>query len=225
MRTKWLLVLITIGVAISALPASASAGVWHLEPSSDFTGTGGETRLTDTLGAMVCTSATAAGVYATPTTGFISLHLHGCKSGGANCTSKNEPTGTVSTAALPFENILLEANPQTAGILIKPGIVDNMPAAGEGLFTEFICGLTPTAVRGNGLLGDITGPKCGESGKVLTVEYTSSVQGTQRWLQITTTGTKYDLTSKTGMAGYMTSSIDGVLTLNLEKEGKVNCTT
>lgn len=224
MKKKLLVALISITAAISVLPASASASVWHLEPFSGFTGMGGEARLTDPAGAMVCTSITAAGLYTTATTGFISLHMHGCKSGVFQCTSPGEPTGTVSTNVLPFENILLEANPQTPGILIKPAKVDNQPAAGEGLITEFTCFGIPTIVRGNGLIADITGPKCGESGKALTLEYASSAQGTQRWMQVTTTGTKYDLTSNTANKGWVTSSIDAVLTLNLEKEGKVNCT-
>lgn len=226
MKKTLLLALASVVTAFSLLPGAASGEVWHLEPSSKVTASGGEVRLTTAAGIPVsCSSVTGSGSYVTNTWGSMILTMHGCSSGLFSCTSKGEPTGTISTASLPFDNILLEANPQTPGLMFTPTSVDNTPGAGEGFFVEFTCGLgTTTTVRGNGVLGDITGPKCGESGKTLTVEFTSAMPGTQRWLQVTTTGTKYDLTAQTTGGAWTTASLDAVLTVSLEKEGKVNCT-
>ena len=223
---KLLLALASTLAVLSFLPGSASAEVWHLEPSSKVTVNGGEVKLRTAVGfPVVCTSITGSGSYVTNTWGSMTLTLHGCTAGITKCTSKGEPTGTITTSSLPFDNILLEANPQTPGLMFTPTTVDNAPGAGEGFFVEFTCGIsTTTTVRGNGLVGDITGPKCGESSKTLTVEFASAAAGIQKWMQVTTTGTKYDLTAQTTGGAWTTASLEAVLTINLEKEGKMNCT-
>lgn len=224
-RKNLLPALISISALLFVLPAGASAQSWHLEPAGDFTVKGGEVKFTTAAATlMTCTSATGSGTHKTSTEGTVQFVLHGCKAGLFSCTSPMQPTGTVRTEVLPFHYVLLEANPQTPGIQYTPSGIDDIPDVGEGPFAQFTCFGIQTTVQGNGLIGDLTTPKCGEMTKSATLSLSSSGNGIQQWMQITTTGTKYDLTSKSGMGDWTTISVDASLALSYNKEGKLNCT-
>ncbi len=229
-KKTMLLALAAVSAAMFALPALASAGTWHMEPPSDFTIAGGAVTLKTTSGAVTsCTSSLGTGSYdaGSSTTGKISITFHGCTGTfGSHCTTVGQPTGTIAAGPLPFHNILLEpkaggGGAKEAGILVTPLGVDNNPTAGDGFFTSFVCLGATLNVRGNGVIGTVEQP-CGTKTKKVDIDFTESQAGHQKWTQITTSGTIYDL--KAVAASHQTASLVTTLTETAAQEGTINCT-
>jgi hypothetical protein len=84
-------------------------------------------------------------------------------------------------------------------------------------------------VRDTGIIGDVT-TSCGNEtagGANITMDFESVVSGTQKWTQVTTTGTKYRLTAvETGVfaeATERTSSLDWSASLHFTTATKITC--
>jgi hypothetical protein len=75
----------------------------------------------------------------------------------------------------------------------KPGVLATPPAS--GVFAKLTCfgGLVTIEVKGNGVLGEITSPKCGGTSKTGTVVTEATSHGTQKYRQVEGTGTFYDM--------------------------------
>jgi hypothetical protein len=182
-------------LAFAALPAVASAG----EPqthcingaaSCSFTVHGGPAGWnTASAGSTNCSSVTGSGTMGT-TTGSMALVFHGCTESvfGSACTTSGQPSGTIATTALIYHNIYASAGKSSPAILITPN-------ATSGIFSHYTCagGLVTKTISGNGLIGTLTKPKCGETTNVFEFALEQSVAGTQKHMQITGAGTKYDL--------------------------------
>ena len=224
-KKMMLLALAAVSAVLFALPAVASAGTWHAETATggspgSFSGTSVETtELNATSGTNVkCTSVTTSGSFdaGSTTTGTVTFTFHGCTGPfGAHCTSAGQPTGTIVTTLLPFHLVHLEADKTKPGILITPN---------AGHFATFSCLGISTVVSGNGIAGELTSPACGASSTSATFKFQKASNGHQKWNQITTTGTVYDLSSSVGGGALSTSSQDGNGSITFGQSTKVNCT-
>jgi hypothetical protein len=212
-------------VALFALPASASAGEWKAVPASGkyplgITAKAGVTKLTG-LGSVVieCSSLTGSGQYSTATTGVLTFTLHGCVDlpSKTSCSSTGQPAGTVAMKTMSFHNPYLEPSKTTPGMLLIPNI---------GGFAVFQCGSVTFEVEGNGLIGDLTSPKCGETKTSATVDWESSAEATQKWMTITTDPKLGVWDSKMRINGgsSFTSSLDTDATLTYAENTTVSCT-
>ncbi len=221
-KKRTALAIAAMGVAMLVLPAMASAGTWHLEkggagggPAGTFTGTGGASEWTTTSGlTLKGTSTTVHGEFETTTTGTITITFHGVTGlFGVHCQTAGQPTGTVVTTLLTFHLVNLEPNPvKKPGILITPNHT-------TGNFAHFECGGVKQTIAGNGLLGELVTPACGATTTEPEFKFQrGAVAGHQKWTQITTTGTIYDLT-----LGGSTMSLDDSFKLTVAKS-LVNCT-
>jgi hypothetical protein len=227
-----LLALAAISAAMFALPAVASAGVWETTTAGETVSLSSSTTTTltqDGVNTKVqCTSTSGSGVYknggvASKTTGEqLTLTFKGCTESvfGTACTTSGQTSGTIKTTDLTWHNIMLEATPTgVAGLLITPNGTH---------FASFSCdfGAIQVEVTGNGIIGEIE-QACGTSGKVFTVNYESPTTGTQKWMQITTAGTKYDLDAKEivfgGTPTVRTSSEDGTGSVTFPNTQTINC--
>lgn len=230
---------LVVSLAMFALPAAAAfAGTWHLEPVG-----GGATgpNFAITIGAWAF--STAGGTYTlkgtsisgsatfdkeSTTTGTIDqvsagvtggLKFTGVTSLGFPCTSPGQTVpGTVLTTPLTFH--LEKIDTETPGILLKP----NGGGVEPNHFANLSCGGLPSILRGNGLFGDVTN-KCGEeTEKGTAVFQTNGESGQQKYKQVTTTGTSYDLEAGTNVgATWTTAALEMPATLTFAKS-KLNCT-
>ncbi len=227
-----LLALTVVSAAMFALPAIASAGEWELDAKlpQAFTAVnkaGTVTTLTQQGSAtkVTCTGSTGSGKYTTKTTGEeLTLTFTGCKESaiGTACTTSGQASGTIKTTDLTFHNVMLEATKAagfekgTPGILITPNGTH---------FASFTCGfgLVSVEVTGNGIMGDISAPACGAAAqKTATLNFDSSATGVQKWMQITTAGTKFDLDSKEN-GTVRTASQDGEGTITFSENVQMTC--
>jgi hypothetical protein len=223
--------LAAVGVLMLAVPSMASAGTWNIDPEPthaaplNFTTKGGEAKLTTTSSVVTCETNEGAGYYTTPTTGFITkLTFHGCHTTvfgfTINCKTAGEVGNTITaTVPLEFHNIMIHSTAQVAGG--RPGIL--ITSAAEEHFAGFECGGNQITVTGNGVIGEISSPKCGGKSKTGTLKFESSATGVQKYQQITTEGTKYDLKSSTNGGAPVTASEDAEATITFEKEATVTC--
>jgi hypothetical protein len=216
MKKIMLLALAAVSAVLFVVPASASAGVWDIEPANGlypltFNIHGGTAELKTTGGTSVhCTSVSGTGSYADKTTGTINLTFHGCKAFGFNCNSTGAPAGTIVTTALPFHNVHLEPNKTKPGILITPNGTH---------FASFTCFIVGVTVSGNGVLGEVTSPACGATSNTAVVKFASTAPGVQLWKQVTTAGTVYNLKK-----GEENASQDATGTITFPQNAKLNCT-
>jgi len=196
MNKRLILAMASVCAAILALPAIASAGTWHAEPSTAATpfttttaGHGNVLLVTPnrTTTCNAAPSSTGSGsVNVGGTTGTISLKFHHCESLGTTCTTPGQPIGTIVTSPnLVFHNILIEKN--TPGILLT----------GVGASTQimhYTCGfeLVTLNVTG-GVIGHVE-QACGTKGKKFSLNF-EAPGGNQKFTQETTTGSKTDLTA------------------------------
>jgi len=194
-----LLALAAVSAAIFALPSVASAELAHISSTGKFTlanKAGTNTTLTEheKTTKVTCTQATGNGEFTTTTKGTITISFHGCTENvfSTSCTGEvpsHEPAGTITTTLLEFH--LIEIDNNTPGVLITPK---------EGHFATFTCagGLVTKKVGGNGIIGHITAA-CGEAKVSQEIDFHSTNEttpgDTQKYTQITTAGTKFDLTS------------------------------
>jgi len=197
-----LLALAAVSAAIFALPAVASAGTWHAEPSTNATPitsntTGhGNTVLVTANRTTTCTgnatepSSTGTGsIDVGGTTGKITLTFYNCHSLGTACTTPGQASGTIKTSEnLITHNILLEKEPKKI-----PGI--KITGVGETTqLAHYTCGFGLVTVNVTGtVIGEVE-KECGFKGKTIPINF-EAPGGVQKWTQETTTGTKTDLTA------------------------------
>jgi hypothetical protein len=224
-----LLALAAISAAMFALPAVASAGEWSLDPAggkfpvSFNLSSSTTTTLTTDDGSglkVTCSTATGSGKQVTSTTSEeVTLTFSGCKENlfGSSCTSTGQTSGTIKTTDLVGHNVILEKGPpEVRGVLLTPN---------AGHFATFDClGFFHIVVGGNGIIGEMTAPTtCGAVANTATVKYESPTTGTQKWTQVTTTGTKFNLTSSVNSGAAATASQDGTGTVNYAENMTFTC--
>jgi hypothetical protein len=209
-------------VAMFALPAVASANVWHVQNGTiGFSGSGGVGELTPAGGTNVrCTSVKVNGAYENTTTGWVEFSFHGCFAQtifNPHCQSAGQPTGTIVTTKLTFHNVVVDGTPS---ILLTPGPT----GAGEPKdhFASFSCFGIATVVRGNGLIGALD-KACGTKSTGATATFASKEPGVP--IPWESTGTKYTLESTTSGTTRMASEdASGSLTFAGGAEQTIECT-
>lgn len=213
MRGKILLLMI-VGVTFLSVPGHAAAGEWKLHPASSFVtnifGTSLRTEAGDTVN---CGSSTGGGETTSESTGTIAFLFQSCTAGGFACTTEGKTSGTVTLQA---EFTLVYLLNKLRGIKLT-GIGPSKTIA------EFKClaGLVPVVVTGD-LIGEVTSPACNESSKSLSFTFTAAKHGVQSQMQITGTGTKYDLTAtKSGTPSTASLTMGG--TMVFSKTVTVTC--
>jgi hypothetical protein len=234
-----LLALAAVSAVMFAVPAVAAAGEWEIDPASgkfpqSFTAANiGNTTLTqDPLNAedkpatVTCTGSSGSGKYTTKTTGEIELTFTGCKESqfGSSCTSAGQATGTITTTNMTFHNIMIDSTAQRpATEKTKAGTAGILITSNAGHFATFNCALFfKIEVTGSGVIGDISAPECGGTSKTSTLKFESTAEGTQKYMQITTEGTKFDLTSTQGGTA-RTASQDGEGTVTYNENMTMTC--
>jgi hypothetical protein len=111
---------------------------------------------------------------------------------------------------MEFHNVFLEPEKGRPGFLIT---------AKEGRFAAFACNGIAMELSGNGLIAEMSAPKCGGASKTLTQVYQASSPGIQKWMQVETAGTKYDLSWTLGG----TAAFQVTPTLTLAEQATVTC--
>jgi hypothetical protein len=196
--------------AFSALPALASAS-GSPEVRCIGVACGGitiENNITKTTSTtdgttVSCTSSTGTGNYSTPTSGTLSQTFHGCKTPSffnATCTTPGQAAGTIKTGTSVFHNVYIDPNKTTPGVLIT------QPAAGP--YTTATCGgFLHVEVSGN-LIGHLESPACGGSSTAFKLGFAATSHGQQKYKQLTTTGTIFDLTAKVNGGAATTAAVN-----------------
>jgi hypothetical protein len=217
MASKGLRLLAVLAVAwAAALPGTASAGGWDIDPQGGkfplaFTITGGQAKWTTASTQFVCTSVTGTGRYETATTGSLELTLHACAAPGPfYCTTKGQPLGTITSTEMQFHNVFLEPGKEKPGILIT---------AKEELYAAFDCPGFSAKFSGKGLISEMATPKCGETSNTSTQLFEPASLSNQKWMQVETEGTKYDLSWTLGG----TAAFQSTTTLTLAEQATVTC--
>jgi hypothetical protein len=220
-----MLALAAVSAVFFALPAAASAAEWSIDSETGalptFTTSGGAAKLSSTgFGSFLpveCTGNSGSGKYTSATTSVVSLKFTGCTQGSAKCTNTAEEETIETTKELVSHNIMIE-NTATAGG--TPGLLIT-PTSGH--FATFKCGSSTLEVKGNGIIGDISSPKCGAAfNKTATVDFKTSSSGNQLYKQVETTGTSYDLSTTTAF-GTFTSGEDATGTVTFNQGTKMTC--
>jgi hypothetical protein len=210
-RKLMLLALASVSATLFAFPPVAAAESSHISSVGKFTiaseaGTAAAITEHNSSSKWICTSVTGSGEFTTTTTGKLTLSFHGCGENvfGTACTGEvpvHEPAGTITTTVLEFHLIEVENN--TPGILITPN---------NGHFATYTCanGLITKKLGGNGLIGHLASICGGAPSTTHTAKFETTNESTpghtQKWTQITTAGTKYDLT-----ANGTTSALDAAI--------------
>jgi hypothetical protein len=218
-----------VALACAALPAVASAG----EPEvtcggavcGAFTMHGGVSTWSTTSGlSYSCTSSSGNGKYTTKTTGELNLTFSGCKDEvfGAACTTPGQASGVIKTGTSVFHNIMIESTAQappfgTAGVLITN------PAGGVP-YTTFNClGFLHIEMTGN-IIGHLESPACGASSKEHKLVFANNgTLGHQKYMQVTTTGTLFDLDSVINGGSPTTTAIDMTESTTFASAALVTC--
>jgi len=210
------LALAVVSAAFFALPAMASAQEIHLEPAEEFNikGEGGELRASGEP-TITCTTTGGTGKYDTgsTTTGSSTLDFTGCHTAvfGFTASCKSEGAATAGTIASGGTFHLITISSGVPGVLLTTNE------------TKITCAGIRTITTSGNVIGTITSPKCGESGKTLELSFTAT-GSTQNHLSYT--ATQYDLVSKTGSGENRTSALvsTGGVTNTQSAAGKLNCT-
>jgi hypothetical protein len=224
-------------LAFAALPSGAVAGTWECETTGGavcgtFSGTGTTTTTLSEDGSALtveCSSNVSTGEYTTKTAAKnVTITFSGCKSNffGGSCNSAGQASGVIKTFDLTSDNVMLEATsvlfPKgTAGVLLTP-------TAGE--FATFSCagGIDTVHVQGNGIIGHVT-KECGSETAAKTniaLDFETTAAGTQKWKQVTTAGTVFDLSAlNTEPFGNTTrtSGQDGTGNIQFSSATKITC--
>jgi hypothetical protein len=223
-----LLALSVVTVALLALPAVASAGEWEISTAGElFTvqSTANTGLTSNEKGGRVnvnCKSTTGTGVYAVgsrTTVERVTLTYTDCTGpfGFWACTTAGQPIGTITTTELSGHNIMIDGTspgPAKMGILLTPNGTH---------FASFVCAGLKSELTGNGLIAEVEQP-CNTAGKVLALQYESNgATGTEKYMQITTTGTKFDLDVKEGTNPVVTASLDSTDKMSFPTEQKITC--
>jgi hypothetical protein len=216
-----MLVLAAVSAAAAVLPAAAVAIVpLHSIGPVPETGstTGGAGKLSTPSGLTVsCNEFKGSGTATTTTQGTGRLTFSNCKESlfGSSCTSTGEVSGSITTEVLSSELATLQRTGETKvpGVLVKPPMT--------GVYAAFVCGggLVNVTITGNGVLGRITAPACGASGKTGTVAFEATAHGVQKYKTLEGTSTEYSLAK-----GSETAAIEGTGTGTTINERKFECT-
>lgn len=196
-----LLALAVASVAAYAMPAAAMAEdvPVHVVPAPIGAKTidgEGVTTFTASFGSLSCTSSSGTATFTNSTTGTLEQTFRGCTEPfGGKCTTTGQPEGTITTPTLEFHLLTVEDSVTKAtgpGILVTPN---------GGHFATFKCPLIgEVTIGGNGLIGTITSPKCGETSSQATIQFSSSSTGVQTHKTVVGTTTEYSLSSGSGAA-------------------------
>jgi len=214
--TKKLMVLAAgtlAALAFMAIPSIATAGEFVGTCSSGATCTGnvegtGDATLEDSGGLKITCAATGGTATQTnnSSTGTAKFIFTGCTESifGTHCEN-TITNGKIETNTMVSHNVILEATPKVVGVLLTgANVTFNCP-------TVFI----KKTVTGN-IIGEIVNPECGVQKPKSTFSFAAgATTGSQKWTQITTTGTAFDLTSNNDAGGaYATSSQTGIGHIN-----------
>jgi hypothetical protein len=211
-------------VAFGSLAQQAIAATPEGDPAGgkfpvSATATSGASALSLASGlTLSCTSGTGAGQATTKTTGEGTYALHGCKEStfGTSCTTAGQPAGTIKLETMTMHLVYLDHNK-------KPGVLGTPPPS--GVFAKVTCGggLVVVEVKGNGVLGEITAPKCGVSSKTSTVVMASTAHGTQKYRQVEGTGTQYDMIASMNGGAWQTVATDWIITGTSLESSTLTC--
>jgi hypothetical protein len=189
-KKMMLLALAAVSAAMFAMPAVASATFNHLDKTSTFKvhGPAGHLSTTQNEETVHCTTTTGEGTFTTTTTATMELVFHGCNTTvfgfKFNCTSPEQPTGTIATT--PMEADLIELDAGGNGIRVRH---DGARTA----LAHFECAGQQKTVAGS-VIGTLIEPDCNVASNTATVDFNwTGVHGKQEhklW-----TNNSYNLTS------------------------------
>jgi hypothetical protein len=132
-----------------------------------------------------------------------------------NCTSEGKSAGQIFIQPSVQHLVYLDENHTKIGALATP------PAS--GVFTKFVCGgITTIEVKGNGVLGEVTSPKCGQTSKSATV-VARATGSTQEYRQIEETGTFYELKAATSGKEFQSVGTNWTVTGQSATAGTLTC--
>jgi hypothetical protein len=193
-------------LALSGLPSTCLAGEFNADCAAGiecgYTFEGSEIRFGSLNGfTMGCPRVTGNGTIKSGTsTGSFQLLIHECHEtiSGFNfkCSSAGQPPGTVTTNSMVTHLVYLDQSRTTPGILLT------------GMNLTFTCPVYgSTTITGN-MLGHIEDPQCNLFTSQHSISFAASSDGQQKYTQVTTTGTVFDLTANDDSGGeYKTVSI------------------
>lgn len=200
-------------LAFAALPAVASAGEFPIHCASPVNGncnsnvTGGTAELNNTNNEGVhCTSVSGtASTVNNGSTGTAQLTFHGCTAFGFSCNSTGQPSNTIKTNVMNSRLVYIDPGETTPGVTLS------------GINVTFSCagGLVRKTVTGS-IIGHFEdeSKKCGQTVASMAVQFEKTINGHQKWNQVTTSGPIDDLISNNDAGGaYVTSSQTGTGTL------------
>jgi len=212
------LMLLAAGVlaalALSALPSVAAAGEFTADCGSGATcsGTVESTGITTlgTGGGLVAVRCSATAGTTTQTsgssTGAVRLLFTGCEDEATETSCKNTTTaGAITTNSMVSHNIIISATPtKIVGVLLT----------GANVTFECLGGFLKQTVTGN-IIGQVEDPECGIARTHHTITFEQTSVGQQKYKQITTTGTSFDLTANNHAGStYETASQVGTAHVN-----------
>jgi hypothetical protein len=217
-----LLALAVVSAAVFALPATASALIpLHLNgdvsgvQTIDDTGPFNPTLSLHDGTTIECNEFHGTTEFESGgTTGTLNLtfgpscHVVGL---GVSCTSAGEATGNIKTLALPFHLVTLP-NEEDPGVLVTPN-------AAAGTFATFTCFGIQTIVSGNGVIGEIEFPDCGDTSDEADILFDITAHGTQKYTTVAGTSTVYDLKKGTTTAAQKATG-----TITFANEVELECT-
>lgn len=214
-KKMMLLALAVASMAMFALPAASSAAELHLEGIEKFTGeaTAG-TLAAEGEPTITCEKGDVNGtVSAGGTTGTIELDFTGCHTTVFGFTAK------CRTKESPLDNTI--KNSGTTHLITT---TDGPALLVTTNVTEIVCaGISNTIVEG-AVIGTITSPKCGESSKLMTVNFASVVGNPTTQAHEVYTGNVYDLNAKTSGGAAKTAVLTTLTHIESTVAGKLNCT-
>lgn len=162
---------------------------------------------------------TGSGQATTKTTAEGTYIFHGCKDSELllPCNSTGQPSGTIKLESANIHLVYLDENHTKPGVLITP------PAT--GVFAKFSClfGGWNVEVKGNGLLGQIFLPECGQSSEPARLVFETSAPGKQKYRQVEETGTQYSLSVANNGGTPETAGVTWVVSITLSGKGTLTC--
>jgi hypothetical protein len=198
-------------LALAALPALASAATPLTDTSTgktvNFTGTSGASQLRSIFGTVNCTSDHNSGTFNNnSSTGTVEITFTGCTGPfGEECENKGVGTGEITTGTSVTHLVYIKGGVKTVGVLVTP------PSG--GVYASFTChtGLGPVTVTvtGNGIIGHMSAPKCGETSSKFTITFEAEGR-TQKYREVEGENTVYSL-SQGGGAAAQTGTENGTI--------------
>jgi len=212
-----------IALAFAALPALASAGEYeaHCVGAHECVGeiTGGALSLVSDNGDTITCSAVGGTTRftTTTTTGTDNLHLSGCREHVTfftfQCNSAGAAAGTISVSNLTYHLISLEHGGTTPGIKFT------------NISVTYECtGFSKKTMTGS-LVGHLESASCNTETKTHSVTFEQgATTGSQKYKQVTTTGTETDLIANNDAGGsYTTMAIICTWTIHWDHDVKITC--